>query len=170
MRKMLYIQYATMFVLAFVSGVACYQLFELEQVLQVIEWGDRRLLTQENQMSIVWSMLPLLLAVSMVLFFSTHRYLPIIAPVFIAVKMTFFGFSSVFLLIHHESIKLYGLWWFPFQLIYCMLLVALYHTSVSRRTTKLGQKVVSKKRVWVILFSILLVFSIEIVVISMLNK
>lgn len=170
MRKILVIQYATMLVLAFVSGVACYQLFELEQIVQVITWGDRRLLTLDEPASIFWNAFPVILSVGVVLFFSTHRYLPIMAPIFIAIKMTFFGFSSVFLLVQHESVKLYGLWWFPFQFIYCILLIVMYHTSLLKNSNKLGQKVVSKKGIVFLFLLTCSLLCLEIVVISTIIK
>lgn len=170
MRKLFFIQYATMLVLAFVSGVACYQLFELEQVIQVITWGDRRLVEMEQSLSPFWSALPLVSAVLLVLFFSTHRYLTMIAPIVIALKITFFGFSSVFLLVQHESVKLYGLWWFPFQLIYCILLLVLYRVSVTKTPQKLGQKTLSKKRITVILVVLTIVACAEYMVILTMIK
>ncbi|MER1985501.1 MAG: hypothetical protein ABS949_02275 [Solibacillus sp.] len=170
MRKLFFIQYATMLVLAFVSGVACYQLFDLAQITQVITWGDRRLLLLEHAKSPLWSVLPLAIAIFFVLFFSTHRYLTLIAPVFIALKITFFGFSSVFLLVQHESVKLYGLWWFPFQLFYSILLIVLYHVSVRSAPQKLGQKMLSKKRITVVLVLFSILVSIEYIVVSMMIK
>lgn len=169
MRKLLFIQYATMLVLSFVCGVACYQLFDLQQVTQVITWGDRRLLLEQQATSPFWSALPLVLALFFVLFFSTHRYLMAIAPVFIALKITFFGFSSVFLLVHHESVQLYGVWWFPFQLVYSILLIVLY--QVSRvAPQKLGQKMLSKKRIAVLLTLFAILGSFEYIVMSMMIK
>lgn len=170
MRKLVVIQYATMLVLAFVSGVACYQLFDLAQITQVITWGDRRLLLLEQAKSLFWTVLPLAMAIFFVLFFSTHRYLTLIAPVFIALKITFFGFSSVFLLIQHESVKLYGFWWFPFQLCYSILLIVLYQISVKSVPQKLGQKILSKKRIALVLVVFSLVVSVEYIVISMMIK
>lgn len=169
MRKLYFIQYATMLVLAFVSGVACYQLFDLQQVTQVITWGDRRLLLEAHVTSPFWNALPLLLAIFFVLFFSTHRYLTAVAPIFIALKITFFGFSSVFLLVHHESVQLYGLWWFPFQLVYSILLIVLYHVSRGA-PQKLGQKMLSKKRIALILVLFTILVSVEYIVISMMIK
>ena len=119
---MIVIQYTSMIVLCFVSGVVCYQLFQIDQVMQIIEWSDRRLLTMDKPL-FIWNVVPFIAALGIVLFFSTHHYLMMIAPIFIALKCTFLGFSSVFLLVHLQSVQLYALWWFPFQLLYCILLI-----------------------------------------------
>lgn len=155
-----------MLVLSFVSGVACYQLFELPQVMQVITWGDRRLLLTEHVHAPLWTVYPLAIVLALVLFFATHRYLTVLAPIVIALKITFFGFSSVFLLVQHESVQLYGLWWFPFQLIYCILLLVLSHISTSNVPQKLGQKQLAKKGIVVLLLLFTVLVCIEYVVVS----
>lgn len=169
MRKTMYVQYATMIAICFMSGVACYQLFELQEAMQVIKWADSRLLTLEKP-SILASALPVFLSIIIVLFFSTHSFLAICAQIFVGIKITFFGFSSVFLLVQDNSIKLYGLWWFPFQLIYCILLIVLC-TNISTKNSTRGfghrmRKGYSLKRVLTIILIILIVFIAEIVAIS----
>ena len=165
MRKMIVIQYTSMIVLCFVSGVVCYQLFQIDQVMQIIEWGDRRLLTMDKP-QLLWNAVPFIAALGIVLFFSTHHYLTMIAPIFIALKCTFLGFSSVFLLVHLQSVKLYALWWFPFQLLYCILLIMLFVSSRQKRTGRtLKKQSISKQ---VIFFSgvMIILFGIENFVIS----
>lgn len=165
MRKMLYVQYATMIIVCFISGVACYQLFELEQVQQVITWGDRRLLKLDKP-SIFWSAVPIAIAIMIVLFFSTHRYLSGIAQVFVALKMTFLGFSSVYLLVQHNSIKLYSTWWFPFQLIYCILLVVICVNMAKPKIRQKGRTTNSNKRMMLNIAAVMIVFIVELFVIS----
>ena len=158
-----------MIVLCFVSGVICYQLFQIDQVMQIIEWGDRRLLTMDRPL-FIWNFVPFIAALGIVLFFSTHHYLTMIAPIMIALKCTFLGFSSVFLLVHHESVKLYALWWFPFQLMYCVLLIMLFVSTRQKRTgrTIKNQPITSK----IMFFSLVMVifFGLENFVISYLFK
>ena len=169
MRKMIVIQYTSMIVLCFVSGVVCYQLFQIDQVMQIIEWSDRRLLTMDKPL-FIWNVVPFIAALGIVLFFSTHHYLTMIAPIFIALKCTFLGFSSVFLLVHLQSVKLYALWWFPFQLLYCILLIMLFVSSRPKRTGRtIKQQSLTSK---VMFFSgvMILLFGLENFVISYLFK
>ncbi|MEK4629334.1 MAG: hypothetical protein ABS944_02105 [Solibacillus sp.] len=171
MRKAMYVQYTTMIVLCFVCGVAIYQLFHIEQVKQIIEWGDRRLLTLDKP-TLIWSAVPFIVAISIVLFFSTHKYLTVIAPVFIAIKLTFLGFSSVFLLVQHQSVKFYGLWWFPFQLFYCILLIVLYNNCF--KNNKINGRALKATTPWrkviQLLLVMILLFGLENFVISYLFK
>ncbi|AWE06867.1 hypothetical protein DCE79_05395 [Lysinibacillus sp. 2017] len=168
MRKTIVIQYTSMIVLCFICGVACYQLFQIDQVMQILEIGDRRLLTMDKP-SLLWSVVPFIGALSVVLFFSTHKYLTIIAPIFIAIKVTFFGFSSVFLLVHHQSVKLYAIWWFPFQLSYCILLLALYAGS-KKPVGRAMRDSSPKKRVLLVIILLIFLFSLENFAISYLFK
>ncbi|MEK4424701.1 hypothetical protein [Solibacillus sp. FSL K6-1523] len=169
MRKMIYVQYATMIVLCFISGVACYQLFDIQQVTQIIEWGDRRLLSVDKP-NFIWSTVPFIAAIMIVLLFSTHKYLTMIAPIFIAIKVTFLGFSSVFLLVQHHSIKLYAFWWFPFQFVYCLLLIALYKSGQKSNFGRPMRGVVPWKQVAVVLVAMVIVFALENFVISYVFK
>ncbi len=76
-------------------------------------------------------------------------YNPSISPFFsklvVAVKATFFGFGSVFLLTQQESILVYSVWWFPFQLIYCILLLALCSVFGARKAGPNRKFVFNKK-------------------------
>ncbi|MGN7476551.1 hypothetical protein ACTHOQ_01745 [Solibacillus silvestris] len=160
MHKYLYIQYTTMIVVCFICGVACYQLFQIEQVLQIIKFGDRRILNMEKP-EMLWSVVPFIVALSIVLFFSTHKYLPRIALVFIAIKVTFLGFSSVYLLVQHQSVKLYAFWWFPFQLVYCVLLIVLYQITNKNSGRRALKSVMPWKKVIFLLFVMLFIFALE---------
>lgn len=165
MRKIIYVQYATMIVLCFISGVACYQLFEIQQITKIIEWGDRRLLSVDKP-TFIWNTIPFIIAIMTVLLFSTHKFLSRIAPIFIAIKVTFLGFSSVFLLVQHHSVKLYALWWFPFQFIYCLLLIGLYKGGQKGNYGRAMRGFVPWKKVVAVLILMIVVFIIENVVIS----
>ena len=169
MRKMIVIQYTSMIVLCFVSGVVCYQLFQIDQVMQIIEWGDRRLLTMDKP-QLLWNAVPFIAALGIVLFFSTHHYLTMIAPIFIALKSTFLGFSSVFLLVHLQSVKLYALWWFPFQLLYCIFLIMLFVSSRPKRMSRTIKKQSITKSVMFFCGVMIILFGLENFVISYLFK
>lgn len=169
MRNYLYIQYTAMIVICFICGVLCYQLFEMVQIEQLITILDQRLLTLEKP-TIFWSVVPFLVALTVVLFFSTHKYLPRFALIFIAIKVTFLGFSSVYLLVQHQSVEFYAFWWFPFQLVYCILLIALYqimNKNSGRRTLK---TVMPWKKVILLLVMMVSIFILENFVITYLFK
>ena len=142
--------YTSMIVICFICGVLCYQLFELAQIEQVINIFDRRLLSQEKP-AWLWSVVPFLVSISVVLFFSTHQYLAKVALIFIALKMTFFGLSSVFLLVQHDSVKLYAFWWFPFQFLYGILLIMLYEVMNKQQTTRTLKRTMPTKKVLLLL-------------------
>lgn len=149
-----------MIVICFICGVLCYQLFEMAQIEQVITIFDQRLLSQEKP-SWVWSVVPFLVSVSVVLFFSTHQYLAKVALIFIALKMTFFGLSSVFLLVHHDSVKLYAFWWFPFQFLYGILLIMLYEVMNKQQTTRALKRTMPTKKVLLLLMMFVLLGILE---------
>ncbi len=169
MRKYLYIQYTSMIVICFICGVACYQLFQIEQVQQIIKYSDRRLLNLEKP-ELLWSVVPFLVSLIIVLFFSTHKYLPRLALVFISIKVTFLGFSSVYLLVQHQSIKLYAFWWFPFQLIYCVLLIALYQITNNNSGRRALKNVMPWKKVIFLLIMMVVFFGLENIAITYLFK
>lgn len=169
MRKYLYIQYTSMIVVCFICGVACYQLFQIEQVQQIIKYSDRRLLNLEKP-ELLWSLVPFLVSLSIVLFFSTHKYLPQLALIFISIKVTFLGFSSVYLLVQHQSIKLYALWWFPLQLIYCVLLIALYQITNSNSGRRAVKSIMPWKKVIFLLIMMVVFFGLENIAITYLFK
>ena len=169
MRKYLYIQYTSMIVVCFICGVACYQLFQIEQVQQIIKFSDRRLLDLEKP-ELLWSVVPFIVALSIVLFFSTHKYLPRFALIFIAIKVTFLGFSSVYLLVQHQSIERYAFWWFPFQLVYCILLIALYQITNKNSGRRALKTVMPWKKVVILLVMMVFVFILENFVITYLFK
>ncbi|MCH7321146.1 hypothetical protein LZ480_04510 [Solibacillus sp. MA9] len=160
MRNYLTIQYTSMIVICFICGVLCYQLFEMAQIKQVITIFDQRLLSLEKP-TIFWNVVPFLVSIIIVLFFSTHQYLAKIALIFIAIKMTFLGLSSVFLLVQHDSIKMYAYWWFPFQLLYGILLIMLYEVMKRQQSSRALKRTLPYNRVLILLFVFVLIGALE---------
>ena len=117
-------QLACMIAVSFVCGVIVFRFISPEQAEAVIQIADRRLI--DLQPSIVFTILPVALAIVIVLLFSTHPYFYYAAVVFIAVKTVFIGFSSIYLMQELDATSLYIRWWFPFQFIYILLLILLY--------------------------------------------
>ncbi|RUL55099.1 MULTISPECIES: hypothetical protein [Lysinibacillus] len=131
-RSILIIQFAVILAISFISGVVCFQLFPLDKAMQLIGYIDPRVLDVQD-ISILGTIAPLVIWVLLVLFFATHPYLHVLARLVVAVKATFFGFSSVFLLTQQESLLIYSVWWFPFQLVYCFLLFLLCSVYASKK-------------------------------------
>ncbi|SOB94108.1 hypothetical protein SAMN05880501_101758 [Ureibacillus xyleni] len=135
-RSTLLIQFAVILAISFVSGVVCFQLFPLDKAMELIKYIDPRVL-ELTDITIWNTIIPLVAWIVLVLFFATHPYLHVLARFVVAVKATFFGFSSVFLLTQQESLLVYSAWWFPFQFVYCILLFLLCSVYA---TKKVGQK------------------------------
>ena len=169
MRKNILWQNTVMVTVSFIAGVVCFQLFSLEQAKQVINIMDKRILL-ETTPTLVQSIIPLAIAVSIVLLFATHPYFFNIAKIAIAFKTCFFGFSSVYLLAQQNELLAYGTWWFPFQFLYVVILVLFseYLASTHKITKKKGD--FSLKPAIIILILISFVFSLEMVVISYIFK
>lgn len=169
MRKNILWQNTVMVTVSFIAGVVCFQLFSLEQAKQVINIMDKRILL-ETTPTLIQSIIPLAIAVSIVLLFATHPYFFNIAKIAIAFKTCFFGFSSVYLLAQQNELLAYGTWWFPFQFLYVVILVLFseYLASAHKITKKKGD--FSLRPGIIILILISLVFSLEMVVISYIFK
>ena len=130
---------------------------------------DKRILF-ETTPTIVQSIIPLAIAFIVVLLFATHPYFYNIAKIAIAFKTCFFGFSSVYLLAQQNELLGYGIWWFPCQFLYIIILVLLseYLAATHKITKRKGDFSLRPGIVIVILISF--VFSLEMVVISYIFK
>lgn len=131
-RSTILIQYAVILAISFVSGVICFQAFALDKSVQLIELIDSRVINPYN-VSFWQTIFPLLVSIALVLLFATHPFVTFVAQFVVAVRATFFGFSSVFLLTQQDSMAVYSIWWFPFQLVYCILLLVLCSVYTSRK-------------------------------------
>lgn len=149
------IQYAFILAISFISGVVCFQAFSLDKSMKLISYVDPRVLEQTN-ITIWHSIIPLVGWIVLVLLFASHPYFHVMARFVVAVKATFFGFCSVYLLTQHQSILFYSVWWFPFQLIYCILLFVLCSVFGTRKVGTNRKFFLNKK----LLFILLILFSI----------
>ena len=164
-RSIILIQYAFLLAFGFVSGVVCFQAFSLDKSMKLIKIVDSRVFELAD-VSIWQSIIPLIIWIVFVLVFTTHPFLQFIARMVVAVKATFFGFGSVFLLTQQESILVYNVWWFPFQLIYCILLLALCSVFGSKKVGS-NRKYLFNKRLFItLLIAFALICTLEILVIS----
>ena len=169
MRKNVLWLNTVMVTVSFIAGVVCFQLFSLEQAKKVINIMDKRILF-ETTPTIFESIIPLAIAFIVVLLFATHPYFYNIAKIAIAFKTCFFGFSSVYLLAQQNELLGYGIWWFPFQFLYVIILVLLseYLAATHKITKRKGD--FSLRPGIVILILISFVFSLEMVIISYVFK
>lgn len=124
MKGAILFQYACMIVVSFISGVIASKYFSVEVAQTVIQYMDPRVL--ELSADAKSAILPVAISVVIVLLCSTHPYLYFTALIMIAVKAVFFGFGSVVMMEQGNAIAPYVYWWFPFQLIYIILLICLY--------------------------------------------
>lgn len=169
MRTSSIIQFTVMIALSFVCGVICFQLFDLQQAAALINLMDARIL-QEEAPTIWQTITPLAISVVIVVLFATHPYCAFIAKWLVALRATFLGFSSVYLLAQQKSLLAYGIWWFPFQFIYCILLLAIC-IIVSTRSSRMPKKgVFATRRLITMLIIFIIVACLEIVAISYVFK
>ena len=168
-RSILFIQYTIILAISFISGVICFQLFPLVKSMKLISYIDPRIL---HLMDItIWeTIIPLVIWFLLVLLFASHPYLHVCAKLIVAVKITFFGFSSVFLLTQQESLLVYSVWWFPFQFIYSILLYILCSVYTAKRIGP-NRKYVFSPRLFVTILITMVLFCIgEILVINFIVK
>lgn len=116
-------------VVSFVCGVAIFHFIDMEQARVLIGIVEPRLL-QDGSGTFWHVVLPPLIIMTLLFLLATHSFLKYLVRVVIAIRITFFGFSSVFLLQEITSIWLYATWWFPFQLVYSMLFLVLAEVLV----------------------------------------
>ncbi|MEG0259601.1 MAG: hypothetical protein RR595_07610 [Lysinibacillus sp.] len=117
------VYHASILAISFVCGVICFHLIGSAKAESIILFVEPRLI--EDKLSILRLVLPVVASIAVILLLATHSILKIFIRVTVAIRATFFGFSSVFLLQKLEAFWLYTIWWFPFQLLYCILLLVL---------------------------------------------
>lgn len=111
-------------VLSFVGGLILFERSSPEQQQWIINLLDARVLL-EGPPSFLETIFPHLMIAVVFFLFYQHRYLQKFTLVICAFKITFYGFCSSYLLQTQETTFPYVFWWFPFQLVYCILLLAL---------------------------------------------
>ena len=159
------IQYIFILTISFVSGVVCFQAFSLDKSMKLIEFLDARVLDPTN-IPIWQTILPLIVSIVVVLIFATNPYIQFFSRFVVAIRITFFGFSSVFLLTQQESLLTYSVWWFPFQLIYSILLLMLCSVYGSRKMGNNRKHFFSSKLFVTLLICFALLCAGEVITIS----
>ncbi|SES34339.1 hypothetical protein [Psychrobacillus sp. OK032] len=111
-------------VFSFIGGLYLFEKSTPEQQQWIINLLDARVLLLEQPTFLETIFPHIMIAVVFFLFYQ-HRYLRKFILIICAFRITFYGFASSYLLQTQESTFPYVFWWFPFQLIYCLLLLAL---------------------------------------------
>ncbi|WP_313891039.1 hypothetical protein [Psychrobacillus sp.] len=111
-------------VISFVGGLILFERSSPEQQQWIIQLVDSRVLLIE-QPTFLETIFPHLMIAVLFFLFYQHRYLKNFVLVICALKITFYGFCSSYLLQSQDTTFPYVFWWFPFQLVYCLLLLAL---------------------------------------------
>jgi len=156
-------------VVSFVCGVAIFHFIDMEQAKVLIGIVEPRLL-QEGSGTLWHVILPPLIIITMLFLLATHSFLKYLIRIVIAIRITFFGFSSVFLLQEISSIWVYATWWFPFQLVYSMLFLVLAEVLVPTIVKKQKIRVFPMRPFLFVMFVIFCVMVAEYVVISTIFK
>lgn len=120
MRKALLYEQLVILIVCFMAGIGSYYLFTPAEITEFVRIIDNRVLepqkaTEQQTVLLAFGSL------FMVFLLGTNPFFMMIAKVFVAAKICFFGLSSVLLLQSNEDIFVYSAWWFPFQFIYCMI-------------------------------------------------
>lgn len=111
-------------VFSFIGGLVLFERSTPEQQQWIINLLDARVLLEE-QPTFLQTIFPHLMVAVVFFLFYQHRHLKPFLLVVCAFKITFYGFCSSYLLQTQDSTYPYVFWWFPFQLVYCILLLAL---------------------------------------------
>ncbi|QFF98654.1 hypothetical protein PB01_07300 [Psychrobacillus glaciei] len=111
-------------VFSFIGGLILFEKSTAEQQQWIIHLLDARVLLVE-QPTFLETIFPHLMIAIVFFLFYQHPLLRKLILVICAFKITFYGFCSSYLLQTQTSTFPYVFWWFPFQLVYCVLLLAL---------------------------------------------
>ena len=161
--------HASIIAVSFVCGVIFFHIIGGPKAEPFILFIEPRLVDGDRQ-SIFRLVLPVAISIGLVLLLATHSVLKILVRVTVAMRATFFGFSSVFLLQKLEAFWLYTIWWFPFQLIYCILLLVLCNLLVPAWSKRKIGKQVSGRTILLNFVAFFIIIVAEFIVISYVLK
>lgn len=143
-----FIVHATMFVSSFIAGIALYYLLTIEQ-LQIFLQMLEPVLNQDGESQKLQIILRTVVTFIIITIFASHPILAIVSYFLIAAKIALFSLCSMYLVVEHQNVLAYSIWWFPIQLVQCFVLIIYF-----ARLNKLKQKP-NKVIATIILFSII---------------
>ena len=161
--------HASIIAVSFVCGVIFFHIIGGPKAEPFILFIEPRLADEDRQ-SIFRLVLPVAISIGLVLLLATHSVLKVLVRVTVAMRATFFGFSSVFLLQKLEAFWLYTIWWFPFQLIYCILLLVLCNLLVPAWSKRKIGKQVSGRTILLNFIAFFIIIVAEFIVIAYVLK
>lgn len=129
-------------VAGYLGGLWLFSHMPNEQVNTVIKWMDPRILESEVP-SPFSSILPQIVSILLLFLFATHMLLRYTILLIGTMRAVFWGICSGYLIAQEASFWSYALWWFPFQLLYCSLLLLIGFLLVPPPTV--NQQVTSQK-------------------------
>ncbi len=162
--------HASIIAVSFVCGVIFFHIIGGPKAEPFILFIEPRLADGGDRQSIFRLVLPVAISIGLILLLATHSVLKVLVRVTVAMRATFFGFSSVFLLQKLEAFWLYTIWWFPFQLIYCILLLVLCNLLVPAWSKRKIGKQVSGRTILLNFISFFIIIVAEFIVISYVLK
>lgn len=109
-------------VVGYLGGLWLFSHMPSEQVNTVIKWMDPRIL-EIDAPSPFSSLLPQIVSILLLLLFATHMLLRYTILLIGTMRAVFWGICSGYLIAQETEFWSYALWWFPFQLLYCSLLL-----------------------------------------------
>ena len=109
-------------VIGYLGGLWLYSKMQYEQVEKVINWLDPRILNDQIPSGFD-SIFPQLITILLFLLFATHLLLKYTILLIGTMRAVFWGICSGYMIAQETEFWSYALWWFPFQLLYCSLLL-----------------------------------------------
>lgn len=107
----------------YLGGTLLFRQLPTESVEKMLKLFDARII-DSNEVTVVWPVLMTALFFGLVFVMSLIKKFRFPILLIGALKSVIFGLSSAYLLATGMKIIVYALWWFPFQLIICFLLLS----------------------------------------------
>lgn len=117
--------HAAMFVSSFIVGIALYYLIAIEDIHRFLAIVEPVLIekTDHQQLAII---IRTAITFIVITIFASNPLLSIISYFLIATKIALFSLCSMYLVVEHQNVLAYSMWWFPIQLLQCIVFIAYY--------------------------------------------
>ena len=124
--------HTAMFVSSFIVGIVLYYLIAIDQLQQFLQLVEPVLLTdsESQQLYIVVRTVATFVLVTI---FASNPLLSIVSYFIIATKIALFSLCSMYLVVESQNVLAYSMWWFPVQLLQCIVLIAYYARLIKVR-------------------------------------
>ena len=137
-----------MFVSSFIAGIALYYFIAMEQLQLFLHFIEPVLNDSPNTQQL-YIIIRTVITFCVITIFASNPILSIISYFLIAAKIALFSLCSMYLVVEHQNVLAYSMWWFPIQLLQCIVFIA-YYARLKAVREKL-KKVVAT----IVLFSII---------------